>query len=92
MRESLSLTSNLCIGHISPESFDGGPISFVKDWDTIEIDIPARKLNLLVDEAWMAKRKAAWKKPAPKFTKGWFARYASLVESAAKGAILRNGV
>ncbi|MBN1523901.1 MAG: dihydroxy-acid dehydratase [Spirochaetales bacterium] len=85
-------TKNLSIGHVSPESFDCGPIGLVKDGDEIEIDLPNRKLNLLVDDAEIEKRKAAWKKPAPKFTTGWLSRYTSLVESAAKGAVLKNGV
>ena len=81
-------TRNLSIGHVSPEAADGGPIALVKDGDTISVDLPARTLDLLVDEAELAKRKAAWKRPAPKFQRGWLARYERLVASAAEGAVL----
>ncbi|MDD2765075.1 MAG: dihydroxy-acid dehydratase [Opitutaceae bacterium] len=81
-------TRNLSIGHVSPEAAEGGPIALVKDGDLIRIDLPARKLDLLVDAAELQKRQAAWIKPAPKFTRGWLARYARLVTSAARGAIL----
>jgi dihydroxy-acid dehydratase len=81
-------TRNLSIGHVSPEAADCGPIALVQDGDEIAIDLPARKLDLLVDEKELAKRKAAWVKPAPKFTSGWLARYARQVSSAATGAVL----
>ena len=81
-------TRNLSIGHVSPEAADGGPIALVKDGDKIQVDLPARKLDLLVDAAELAERKKAWKRPAPKFTRGWLARYQRLVTSAAKGAVL----
>lgn len=81
-------TRNLSIGHVSPEAADCGTIALVKDGDQIEIDIPARKLELLVDEAELATRRAAWTPLPPKFTKGWLARYQRLVTSAANGAVL----
>ena len=81
-------TRNLSIGHVSPEAAEGGPIALVKDGDQIRIDLPARKLDLLVDATELQKRQAAWTKPAPKFTRGWLARYARVVTSAARGAIL----
>ena len=81
-------TRNLSIGHVSPEAAECGAIALVKDGDRIEIDIPARKLNLLVDDAELATRRAAWQPRPPKFTKGWLARYQKLVTSAAKGAVL----
>ncbi len=81
-------TRNLSIGHVSPEAADGGAIALVQDGDQIEVDLPARKLNLLVDEAELAARKAKWTAPAPKFARGWLARYERLVASAAKGAVL----
>lgn len=81
-------TRNLSIGHVSPEAAEGGPIALVKDGDQIRIDLPARELDLLVDAAELQKRQAAWTKPAPKFTRGWLARYARVVTSAARGAIL----
>lgn len=81
-------TRNLSIGHVSPEAADGGPIAFVQDGDKVTVDLPARKLDLLIDDAELAKRKKAWKRPAPKFKRGWLARYERLVTSAAKGAVL----
>jgi len=81
-------TRNLSIGHVSPEAADGGPIALVQDGDAIRVDVPARKLDLLVDEAELGVRKKAWRRPAPKFTRGWLARYERLVASAAKGAVL----
>ena len=81
-------TRNLSIGHVSPEAADGGPIALVKDGDQIEVNLPERKLDLLVDAAELAERKKAWKQPAVKFTRGWLARYQRLVTSAAKGAVL----
>jgi dihydroxy-acid dehydratase len=81
-------TSGTCLGHISPEAAEGGPIALVKNGDKILIDIPNRKLTLKVDDAELAKRKAAWKQPAPKITKGWLGRYARMVTSANKGAVL----
>jgi len=81
-------TRNLSIGHVSPEAADGGPMALVQDGDRIEVDLPGRKLNLLVKPAELKKRLAAWEPPAPKFTRGWLARYQRLVTSAAKGAVL----
>ncbi|MDQ1256548.1 MAG: dihydroxy-acid dehydratase [Candidatus Hydrogenedentes bacterium] len=81
-------TRNLSIGHVSPEAADGGPIALVCDGDSIQIDLPNRTMDLLVDAAELAKRKAAWKRPAPKFQRGWLARYERLVASAARGAVL----
>jgi dihydroxy-acid dehydratase len=81
-------TRNLSIGHVSPEAADGGPIALVRDGDQILIDLPSRKLDLLVGDAELQKRRAAWVKPAPRFTRGWLARYSRMVTSAARGAIL----
>jgi len=81
-------TRNMSIGHVSPEAAMGGPIALAKDGDKIEINLPERKLNLLVDEAELAERKKQWKEPAPKFSRGWLSRYEGLVTSAATGAIL----
>jgi dihydroxy-acid dehydratase len=81
-------TRNLSIGHVSPEAAEGGPIALVQDGDAVQIDLPARRMDLLVDEAEMNRRRAAWKRPAPRFTRGWLARYALLVGSAAGGAVL----
>ncbi|HEY4743714.1 MAG TPA: dihydroxy-acid dehydratase, partial [Desulfuromonadaceae bacterium] len=80
-------TRGPCIGHISPEAAEGGPIALVKDGDRILLDIPARKLELLVDEAELAARRTAWTAPAPKIRTGWLARYAKVVTSAHTGAV-----
>lgn len=80
-------TRGAAIGHVSPEAMEGGLISLVAEGDEIAIDIPKGKLELLVDEETLAKRKAAWQKPSPKITKGYLAKYAQRVSSAAQGAI-----
>ncbi len=81
-------TRGACIGHISPEAMEGGPIALVENGDLISIDIPNRSLQLLVLEDELAKRKQAWIKPEPKVKSGYLARYAKLVTSANKGAVL----
>jgi len=81
-------TRGAAIGHVSPEAAEGGPIALVKDGDIIEINIPARQLNLKVTEAELAKRKAQWQKPPAKVQSGYLARYAKMVSSAAQGAVL----
>lgn len=80
-------TRGPCIGHVSPEAAEGGPIALVQDGDRILLDIPNRKLDLLVDEAVLAVRKAAWIAPEPKIKTGWLARYAKVVTSAYTGAV-----
>jgi dihydroxy-acid dehydratase len=80
-------TRGAAIGHISPEAADGGPIALVQDGDRIKIDIPAKTLTLLVDEAELAKRKANWKAPEPKIKHGYLARYSRVVSSGSKGAV-----
>jgi dihydroxy-acid dehydratase len=80
-------TRGPCIGHISPEAAEGGPIALVEDGDRIVLDIPARRLELLVDEKTLEARKAAWRAPEPKIKKGWLARYAKVVTSAYTGAV-----
>ena len=80
-------TRGPCIGHISPEAAEGGPIALVEEGDRILLDIPARKLELLVDEATLAGRLAKWKAPAPKIKTGWLSRYAKVVTSAHTGAV-----
>lgn len=82
-------TRGPCIGHISPEAMEGGPIALVKNGDKIEIDIPKRKLILKVTAAELAVRKKKWKAPKPKITTGWLARYANAVTSAYTGAVLK---
>ena len=81
-------TRGACIGHVSPEAMAGGPIAYLKDGDIIDIDIPGRKLNVLISDEEMAKRKAAWVKPEPKVKTGYLSRYAKLTTSANTGAVL----
>lgn len=81
-------TRGAAIGHISPEAAVGGPIALVHEGDTIEIDINANTINLLISDEEMAKRKAEWKPRQPKITTGYLARYAKLVTSGAQGAVL----
>ena len=83
-------TKGPCIGHISPEAMEGGPIALVKDGDRILIDIPQRRLELLVGEEELAKRRAAWVPPEPKVKKGYLARYAQLVTSASTVAVYKT--
>lgn len=82
-------TRGPCIGHISPEAAVGGPIALVKPGDMISIDIPGRKLDLLVSAEELDARRKAWTPPAPRITTGVLARYRSSVTSASKGSVLR---
>lgn len=77
-----------CVGHVSPEAAAGGPIALIEEGDMITVDIQGGALTLNVDDAELEKRKQAWEPPAPKYTHGVLARYAMLVSSADKGAIL----
>ena len=81
-------TRGAAIGHISPEAAVGGPIALVDEGDTLEIDINANTINLLISDEEFAKRKAEWKPRQPKITTGYLARYAKLVTSGAQGAVL----
>ncbi len=83
-------TRGPCIGHVSPEAMEGGPIAVVRDGDKISIDIPKRKLDILISDGEMKKRFGAWKPPKPKIDKGWLARYAALATSANTGAVLKT--
>ncbi|WP_369283248.1 dihydroxy-acid dehydratase [Oscillibacter sp. GMB15532] len=82
-------TNNGCfVGHISPEASEGGTIALVRDGDRIAIDVEERSLNVLVNDEELAARKAAWKAPAPKFTRGWLSLYCKLAGSGAEGAVM----
>jgi dihydroxy-acid dehydratase len=81
-------TTGFCIGHIAPEAAHGGPIALVEEGDRIRVDMPNRRLDLLVDEATLAERQAGWKPAEPRYTTGALARYAALVGSAENGAVL----
>ena len=80
-------TTGLCVGHVSPEAVDGGPIAFVKNGDRVRIDVKNRKLDLLVDEKEMAERRKSFKPLSHKYRRGVLAKYSKLVGSAAKGAV-----
>jgi len=77
-----------CIGHVSPEAAAGGPIALLRRGDRIRIDIEKRLLEVALTKAELRKRRAAWKAPRPRATRGWLARYARLVTSGSQGAIL----
>jgi dihydroxy-acid dehydratase len=81
-------TRGLCIGHISPEAAEGGPIGLIQDGDIIEIDLPARRLNVDLPDDVLKERRAAWTAPEPKYRRGWLARYTRLVTNASNGAVL----
>jgi dihydroxy-acid dehydratase len=80
-------TTGLCVGHVAPEASDGGPIAFVENGDRVRIDIPNGKLDVLVDESVLAKRRETWEIVPHKFTRGVLHKYAQLVGSASKGAV-----
>ena len=81
-------TRGASIGHVSPEAAAGGPIALIQEGDIISIDIPARTITLQVSDEELAARKAAWVCPEPRIKTGYLARYAKLVTSADRGAIL----
>jgi dihydroxy-acid dehydratase len=80
-------TTGLCVGHVSPEAVDGGPIAFVKNGDRVRIDVKKRTLDLLVDESEMTERRKSFKPLTHKYRRGVLAKYSKLVGSASKGAV-----
>jgi dihydroxy-acid dehydratase len=80
-------TFGASVAHIAPEAFDGGPIGLARDGDPIVLDIPGRRLDLLVDEAELDRRRAAWRRPEPNYRTGALAKYAALVSGADRGAV-----
>ena len=80
-------TTGLCVGHVSPEAVDGGPIALVKNGDLIRIDVKARTLDLLVDEKELAERRKSFKPLPPRYTYGVLSKYVKLVGSASRGAV-----
>lgn len=82
-------TRGASIGHISPEAMRGGPIAVVQEGDRISIDIPGKKLTLRISEKQMEERLAKWTPPQPKITEGYMARYARMVSSASRGAVVK---
>lgn len=83
-------TNNGCfVGHISPEAAEGGPIAIVKDGDKIEIDVDNRSIKLLVSDEEIAARMKGWKRPEPKFKRGYLALYSKFAASGSEGGILK---
>ncbi len=80
-------THGLMIGHVAPEAALGGPIALVEEGDEVEIDVDSKRLDLLVDDAELARRAARWTRPAPRYPGGAMAKYAALVSSASRGAV-----
>ena len=80
-------TWGFCIGHVAPEAVDGGPIAFVREGDTIRIDVPTKSLDVLVDESEMARRREGWAPNPPRYTSGVLAKFAKMVQGADKGAV-----
>ena len=82
-------TRGAAIGHISPEAAEGGPIALVREGDRIKIDIPAKTLTLLVDDAELARRRQTWQPPEPKIKQGYLSRYSRMVSSGSQGAVCK---
>lgn len=83
-------TNNGCfVGHISPEAAEGGPIAIIKNGDKVEIDVEKRSLNLLIDKEEISERLSEWKRPEPKFKKGYLGLYCKIASSGSEGAIMK---
>jgi len=80
-------TWGMVVGHVAPEASIGGPIALVHEGDSITIDAHTQLLQLNVDDAELARRRAAWKPPVPRYTRGVLAKFAKLASSASKGAV-----
>ena len=80
-------TRGLVVGHVAPEAWVGGPIALLKDGDTLTIDADKKELSVALDETELGRRKAAWKQPPPRETRGVLAKYARTVRSASEGAV-----
>ena len=80
-------THGLMIGHVAPEAALGGPIALVEEGDEVVVDVDARRVDLVVDDAELARRRTGWVRPPPRYTGGVLAKYAALVSSASEGAV-----
>ncbi len=80
-------TRGLMVGHVSPEAWEGGLLSILRDGDTVEVDVPHRRLRAQLAPTEVARRQRAWKRPRPRYKRGALAKYARLVGSAAEGAV-----
>ena len=83
-------TAGACIGHVSPEAAEGGPIGLLKNGDRIRIDFPNRRIDILVAEEELNERKKTWQ-PVKRQLTGWLARYQKMVGNASQGGILWQG-
>ncbi|MFH0878070.1 MAG: dihydroxy-acid dehydratase, partial [Lentisphaerota bacterium] len=83
-------TRGACIGHVSPEAAEGGPIGLLRDGDTIEIDILEGRLNVALTDQELAERKKSWRAPELRFKTGWLARYTKMASSANSGGVLKG--
>jgi dihydroxy-acid dehydratase len=81
-------TWGMVVGHVAPEAYEGGTIALVQEGDSITIDAHQLKLQLNVDDAELARRRAAWRQPAPRYTRGVLAKFAKSASSASFGAVL----
>ena len=81
-------TRGAAIGHVSPEAAVGGPVALIEEGDKIRIDIPGHRIEVLVSDEELARRRAVWQPPQPRITTGYLARYAKLVTSGMSGAVL----
>jgi dihydroxy-acid dehydratase len=84
-------TRGMCIGYVSPESFIGGPLALVREGDRIRIDAPARRMDVLIDDDELTRRRKAWTQPPPRHRAGALAKYARLVGQAPGGAVTHQG-
>jgi dihydroxy-acid dehydratase len=82
-------TTGPCVGHVAPEAVDAGPIAFVAEGDRIRLDVPAKRLDVLVDDAELRRRADGWTPPEPRYRTGVLAKYTKLVGSASIGAVCR---
>jgi dihydroxy-acid dehydratase len=80
-------THGFCVGHIAPEAVDGGPIGLVADGDRVVVDVPSRRIDVLVDPGVLDRRRSEWKAPEPRYRRGVLAKYARLVTGAERGAV-----
>lgn len=83
-------TQGACIGHVSPEAALGGPIALLQEGDIVNINIPERSLNMEVSDEELVRRRAKWRAPEPRITKGYAARYAKMVTSGSTGAVFED--
>ncbi len=80
-------THGFCVGHVAPEAVDGGPIALVADGDRVVIDVPTRRIDVLVEPAELDRRRHQWKRPEPRYPTGVLAKFARLVTGAERGAV-----